>query len=169
MLGKIEAGNEDVEEQFSSFDVDPSDQFLSTVARRSRLIQVWNLQSMKEVASWKASHALPVLDMAYSPTGMDIATCSADKSIVVYSVRREGVVTHRFATGANRQGHKSRVVRIFWHPSPKRMVRNSKKRGRERKMARMVALASVSLALTPPPPLCALFFSYLSVGACVLR
>lgn len=124
MLGKIHAGDDEVEDQFSSFDVDPSERFLATVSRKSALVKIWDIKEEREMTSWKCAHQLPVLDLAYSPTGMELATCSADKSIVVYSVGRGGVVTHRFAPSASnpkqKPGHKSRVVHLFWHPNPRR-------------------------------------------------
>jgi WD40 repeat protein len=131
LLGKVRAGDEEaeVEDSFSSFDIEPrSEAHLATVARRSMRIQIWDIATQKELSSWRCAHQLPVLDLAYSPTGMDIATASADKSIVIYSVARLGVITHKFATSiggtgkkAAIQGHKSRVTRVFWHPSAKRM------------------------------------------------
>jgi U3 small nucleolar RNA-associated protein 13 len=125
MMGKIAAGNEEIEDQFSSFDIDPTEKMVLTVSRKSGLIKIHDIAESKEITSWKCAHQLPVLDVAYSPTGMEVASCSADKSIVVYSVKRSGVVTHRFAPSATnpsqKPGHKSRVVHIFWHPSPKRM------------------------------------------------
>lgn len=124
LLGSIAAGNEELEDQFSSFDVDPSERNLVTISRRSLLMKVWDIAECRELSSWKCAHQLPVLDVAYSPTGMEVASCSADKSIVVYSVKRSGVITHRFAASSTKPGHKSRVVHIFWHPSPKRMVRH---------------------------------------------
>lgn len=133
LLGKVPAGNEleDDEDQFSSFDVDPAEQHLATISRRSMQIKVWPLSALGEgeeaqrpAAQWKSAHQLPVLDLAYSPTGHELASCSADKSIVVYSVGRAGVVTHRFAQSAanpkQKPGHTTRVARIFWHPNPKR-------------------------------------------------
>ena len=119
-MGKVAAGSEDIEDQFSSFSIDPSEKFLATISRRSMMIKIHDLSELREVASWKCAHQLPVLDIAYSPTGYELATCSADKSIIVYSVKRAGVVTHRFAPSATKQGHKTRVVHIFWHPNPKR-------------------------------------------------
>lgn len=128
MMGKISASSEDVEDQFSSFSIEPNEKFIATISRKSQMIKIHSLDAIdgefREVTSWKCAHQLPVLDMAYSPTGMDLATCSADKSIVVYSVKRAGVVTHRFApspSNTQKPGHKSRVVHVFWHPSPKRM------------------------------------------------
>jgi len=152
LLGKVYAGSEDAEDEFLSFDVSPDEKLLATVSRRSRMIKIWNIEKMvermkrsrdgnrpaqsarkadedeeeveaTEMCSWKVSHTLPVLDLAFGPTGMELASASADKSIVVYSVGRKGVITHRFgpSTGATagkqpKPSHKSRVVKIFWHP-----------------------------------------------------
>jgi U3 small nucleolar RNA-associated protein 13 len=121
LLQRIAAADSDeVEEQFSSFSISPDERTLATVARRSRIIQLWDIATGTQTASWKAAHALPVLDLSFSPSGGEIASCAADKAVVVYSVRRSGVVTHRFApspAAPQKGGHKSRVVRLFWHPS----------------------------------------------------
>ena len=122
-------GEDDTEaegdEQFSSFSISPDEKALATVTRKTRLIQLWDISAptsgpVKEMASWKAAHALPVLDLAFSPSGAELASCAADKSIIVYSVARPGTVTHRFAPSAAnpaaKPGHKSRVVRLHWHP-----------------------------------------------------
>jgi len=123
LLQRIAAGDDEVEEQFSTFSISPDERTLATVARRSRMIQLWDLATGTQTASWKAGHQLPVLDLAFSPTGGEIASCAADKTIIVYSVRRSGVITHRFGPSAaapQKAAHKSRVVRLFWHPSQAR-------------------------------------------------
>lgn len=120
LLRRIAAGSDEAEEQFSSFALSPDEKTLATVARKSRLIQLWDVETGAETASWKASHALPVLDLAFAPSGGELASCAADKAVVVYSIRRAGVVTHRFApspAAPQKGGHKSRVVRLAWHPS----------------------------------------------------
>lgn len=150
MLGKIEAGDEETEDQFSSFDIDPTEKHLITVSRKSRMIKIHDIAEQREVTSWKCAHQLPVLDIAYSPTGMEVASCSADKSIIVYSVKRQGVVTHRFAPSATnpsqKPGHKSRVVRIFWHPNPKRQELVSCAEDGEMRLWRLSDSSSVLLS-----------------------
>jgi U3 small nucleolar RNA-associated protein 13 len=70
-------------------------------------------KNQKEVKAWRG-HDLPVLDMAYSPSGLLLATSSADRTVRVWNVEK-GYCTHNF------KGHKTSIPRVIFHPMASRM------------------------------------------------
>jgi U3 small nucleolar RNA-associated protein 13 len=60
-------------------------------------------------------HTMPVLAMAYDPTGTLIATGSADRTVRVWDVAR-GYCTHNF------RDHTDIIQSVYFHPDPNRLL-----------------------------------------------
>ncbi|GLT95057.1 hypothetical protein SLE2022_127620 [Rubroshorea leprosula] len=85
----------------------PDDKLLFT-AGHSRQIQVWDLETLKCIRSWKG-HDGPVMGMSCHGSGGLLATAGADRKVLVWDVDG-GFCTHYF------KGHKGVVTSIMFHP-----------------------------------------------------
>jgi U3 small nucleolar RNA-associated protein 13 len=93
----------------------------TAIATRQNLLQLWEINT-EAVPATKAcarsirGHTMPVLSMAYDPTGSLVATGSADCSVRVWDLQN-GYCTHSF-----RDLHKDIVQRVYFHPVPNTMI-----------------------------------------------
>ena len=71
-----------------------------------------NMSCLKSIRG----HTMPVLSMAYDPTGSLVATGSADNSVRVWDMER-GYCTHSF-----RDLHSDVVQRVLFHPIPNNLT-----------------------------------------------
>ncbi|KFK25898.1 hypothetical protein AALP_AA8G177000 [Arabis alpina] len=90
-------------------------------AGHSRLIRVWDLETLKCIRSWKG-HDGPVMGMAYHEYHESghasqrlLATAGADRKVLVWDVDG-GFMTHNF------KGHKGVVSRILFHPDKDKRI-----------------------------------------------
>ena len=93
------------------FAVHPSGQEVATCSQNG-LLRHWK---GKECVRAIKAHQMPVLSMAYDPTGTLVATGSADRSVRVWDIGR-GYCTHSF------RDHTDIVTVLRFHPNPMTMT-----------------------------------------------
>lgn len=76
----------------------------------SGVARLWSMPKAKRVATLKG-HTERATDVAFSPTGDQVATASADRTARLWN--KEGLVLNTY------QGHLDRLARIAFHPSGK--------------------------------------------------
>ena len=103
-------------DEFTAFALHPSLPQLVT-AGRSRQLRSWTLDlaagKSECLRVWKALK-MPVLDLAYDPTGTFVASGSSDGTVMVFDVAK-GFCTHVF------RGHEGVVSLVAFHPTPGRL------------------------------------------------
>ena len=103
-------------DEFTAFALREDGRQLVT-AGRSRQMRSWKLDITARTCEcervWKA-HKMPVMDLAYDPTGTHVASGSADSTAMVFDVDR-AVSTHIF------RGHEGVVHLVAFHPDPKKL------------------------------------------------
>lgn len=95
-------------EAASCFVLNPIKSNEIAVAMKSGLLKLYDLFTHDTIRVVKA-HLMPVLTMAYDPSGSLVATGSADKTIKVWDME-QGHCTHIF------KDHSDIVQRIYFHP-----------------------------------------------------
>lgn len=86
---------------------DENETLIST-ATKNGLLMLFNLSSKECLKTIKA-HLMPILAMAYDPSGTLVATGSADKSIKIFDII-QGHCTHIF------KEHTDIIQRLYFHP-----------------------------------------------------
>ncbi len=104
------------DDEFTAFALHPSLPELVT-SGRSRQLRSWSLDpargTSEGVRVWKA-HKMPVLDLAYDPTGTLVASGASDGVVMVFDVGK-GFCTHVF------RGHEGVVHTVAFHPDASRL------------------------------------------------
>jgi len=104
-------GNSDeasVSEAVSCFALSPTKSNEIAVAMKSGLLKLYDIFTHSTVRVMRA-HTMPVLTIAYDPSGTLVATGSADKTIKVWDME-QGHCTHIF------KDHSDVVQRVYFHP-----------------------------------------------------
>ena len=84
-----------------------------TVATKKGLVKLYSFHNQQCLRTIKA-HNLPILAMAYDPTGTLVATGSTDKTIKVFDILK-GHCTHVF------RDHQDCIQRLYFHPNIDRL------------------------------------------------
>ena len=95
-------------EAASCFALNPTKPNEIAIAMKSGLLKLYDLFTHATVRVMRA-HSMPILTIAYDPSGTLVATGSADKSIKVWDME-QGHCTHIF------KDHSDVVQRVYFHP-----------------------------------------------------
>ncbi|XP_013390032.1 transducin beta-like protein 3 isoform X3 [Lingula anatina] len=106
-------GQNEEEEEITSFILSPDDQTLIVAGRNLQLRQ-WEWKENKIERTWKAVHNAPVTCMAFDSTSTLVATGSADSTIKIWDIIKQ-YCTH------NLRGHTGVVTGVAFHPDIERM------------------------------------------------
>lgn len=108
-----EVTEESFHDVLTCFSLNPSAPEIA-VSTKKGLLKIYSLEDRSCIRTMK-SHIMPVLSMCYDPTGVLVATGSADRSVRVWDVVK-GHCTHSF------KEHTDIVQRVYFHPNPNKCV-----------------------------------------------
>jgi len=111
ILSTLQEEDDPKREIITCFAVHPEGEELVTMSQNG-LLRHWR---GKECVRAMKAHQMPVLSMAYDPTGTLVATGSADRSVRVWDIAR-GYCTHSF------REHTDIVTMVHFHPNPMTMA-----------------------------------------------
>lgn len=113
VLTKLFSADSDADESdgeaATCFALNPAKPNEIAIAMKSGLLKLYDLFTHSTVRVVRA-HAMPVLTMAYDPSGTLVATGSADNTIKVWDMQ-QGHCTHIF------KEHSDAVQRLHFHPA----------------------------------------------------